>query len=118
MTQDITSAEVLTTPEGTPISFIDGDRPCRTEPDPAPADDEPTQPCADTVALGLLWQKIEQMVETQKELARLLEEAKTLELQALETMTKGVAVFVWPGLIAIASDGDHPICFYPVEGAP
>jgi len=96
MTQDTTSANSLTTQ----------------------TDDEPTQPCADTVALGLLYQKIEQLVELQAELRKLLEEAKTLELQALPTMPKGMAVFVWPGLIAIASEGEHPISFYPVEGAP
>lgn len=82
-----------------------------------PTDDEPTQPCADTVALGLLWQKIQQLILLQADLAQLLEEAKTLELQALPTMTLGTAVFVWTGLIAIASNHpEHPISFYPVEG--
>jgi len=95
MTQDTTSANPLTS-----------------------TDDPPTQPCADVVALGLLWQKIEQMIELQKDLELVLKSAKALEQQALATMTLGTAVFVWPGLIAIASEGEHPISFYPVEGAP
>lgn len=95
MTQDTTSANPLTS-----------------------TDDIPTQPCADIVALKLLWEKREAIKQFQLQIQNLQAECEGLQNTAARTMPLDTAVIVCPGLMAIMFDPEdrHPINFYPVEG--